>query len=247
MGLFNVQGKKPVAPSTPTIRFPNGVVVEPYTNILLFIGRKMSGKSFAAKYYTQPINRLIVWDYNWEHTDKQVVHTISGLEAAWLSQSKVKRIAYQPENKQVGDFDAFCSWVVSRVRYCNIVVEELYQVANTATIADPKKNIAFKTIVGSGRHDFYRLGLTCTERRLQGLPPMITGNADHFFIFKQQKKEDWDLIESYADKSKVDELRSAPRYSYIYIGYDKNHEGNAILMPPVGKRFTTRRITQESA
>lgn len=211
---------------------------EPYDDIILVTGKKRSGKSFFAKKMASQFKRVIIWDYNWEHTAPKaewfkknpsvIVHTIQQLKEAWLSYSETepRKIIFQPINKDSEAFNNFCLFINQRVVYCCIYIEELQNVTTAVKIPEQ-----FAILMDSGRHK--KLGLLLTTRSNKFIPTRLIDSADYIFMFKQQRKETYDYMKNYVEPDKIEALKQSP--NYFYICYDGKNSGETYLCNPVAQ------------
>lgn len=184
---------------------------DPYEEIGFATGRIKEGKSYAVNKITANVQYLIVWDYNWEHNDKLVVHTLGELKAVWgirATQKKV-RIAFQPLDKSPQGFEAFLNYIYT-LRYVCLVIEEvrIYTIQNRT----PKVLI---DIVDSGRH--YKIGVWATSRRAKGVAVDIPFNATHILAFRQYRPEDIKYLADFMDSQIIEDLKSKPKYWFAYF------------------------------
>ena len=193
---------------TPTDR-KDIVISRPYEQIGVAIGRKMSGKSYAVKTLLEPVQRLIVWDYNWEHTDKIIVHNLQGLDFAWKTAHR-KRIAFQPLSRTPEAFEQFLTQVYT-YRYVCLLIEEI----RVYTMKNKTPKVLFD-IIDTGRF-IPKIGLWCTSRRSFGITVDIMYNADHILAFKQYKPEDLKYLGEYMDSDLVEQLKTQPPYYFVYF------------------------------
>ena len=202
----------------------SSIFFNPYQDIGLAIGKKMSGKSYALKKLLAPVNRVIVWDYNHEHKDKLIVHELSTLNAVWRENRFSKRIAFQPYDRTPEAFEAFLNWVYNNAVYVCLVIEEvrIYTLQNRA----PK--ILF-TLLDTGRH-IPKIGVWCTSRRAKGVTVDIPYNADHILVFKMQRPEDIKYMGEFMDSDLVEALREKPPY---YFAYYNGKDGETEIHKPL--------------
>ncbi len=191
-------------------------------------GKKKSGKSYFATRLSTLFLRVIIWDYNWEHTSdgSLIVHNLNELKLMWQISQK-KRIAYQPYLKTSEVFEELCKWVNDTVRYCCFYVEELQNVESSGKITDN-----FQLIMDSGRH--LKIGMLLTSRGLHHIPTRIPDSADYIIAFKQQRKETWEYLKDHLEPVKVDALKEAPMYYFLIL--DGKKTGETYLVSPISAK-----------
>lgn len=211
-------------------------IFDPYTDIILVMGKKESGKSHCARKIASTFKRKLIYDYNWEHKGKQltwwsnynfpvVCRSLKEVEKAY-SEAKNRKdfcIIYHIPDKESKTFNEFCGFVNKNVTYCNIYIEELQSLTTANTI--PKE---FNTLEANGRHR--KCGLLCTFRGTKRIPVRLFDDCDFMFIFKMRRKETYDYLKEYADPDLVDLLAANPA-DYYFIMVD-NHD-NTIYMKPL--------------
>ena len=194
-----------------------GININPYEDIGLATGIIRSGKSYAVKKLTSPFKRVIVWDYNHEHTDKKIIHKLNDLNMYWrgseffLGKKKTNRVAFQPIDKTPEAFALFLKWVYRYCRYVLLEIEEL-GVYTRKNKTPPILN----TIIDTGRHQ-PKIGLWCTSRRVKGLTTELIYNAKHILVFKQYKPDDIDYIQDHIGSNLVETLKDKPDYHFVYF------------------------------
>ena len=161
------------------------ITIKPHSDIVIAIGKKLEGKSYAVNKLLSQETRLIVWDYNHEHDgkDKIRVSSLEALHAIWKNPFiNTKRIAYQPPRRRIQDFDKFIKTILT-LRYLALEIEELrvYTMKN-------KTPDSFMELLDTGRHK--NIGIFCTSRRAKGIAVDVLFNADKILAFRQHRPED---------------------------------------------------------
>jgi hypothetical protein len=161
----------------------------PYEEDMLIAGKGGSGKTHlvmkglmkAARY------NCWVWDYRWQYDRLRyegfaITHDLPSLPYG--------RAVYQPRDKSVDAFDAFCA---KAERWDNlvIVVEEAHRYAGKYKI----RSDSFAAIVNAGRPH----GVTwiCITRRPQQLHNDILADADHVFVFEHDLPGDIKYLQTW--------------------------------------------------
>lgn len=205
--------------------------IDPYGDITISTGRKKSGKSTLSDKISHMFDRVIIWDYNYEHYGKTyqrflswfikpnepiVCRDLKDLKMAYSERRHTTfRIIYQPKTKTKEHFNEFCKFINEKVVYCCIYVEELQNMTSATSIPDQ-----FEILEASGRHQKCGLLLTCRSNKR--IPTRIFDDADYIFMFKQRRPESYEYMKEYIDDAKVEALKEAPDYWFIMV--DKNSE-----------------------
>lgn len=229
--------------AVPSDNHPNvvtftGYEFDPYDHIIVVTGKKRSGKSQLAKELSKGFKRVIVWDYNWEHTGKEfglfsifekttqpiIVHDLKSLQAAWtrFSYTEPRRVIYQPRDKSKNGFNEFCKFINNNIVYACIYIEEAQNVMSANSIPPE-----FETLEASGRHR--KCGLLITCRSNKRIPTRLFDDADYLFIFKQKRPESYEYIAEYVSEMNVELLKESPDYYYVMLAPD----GNDFFMRPL--------------
>jgi len=195
----------------------SAIQIRPTKDIILFTGTQESGKSYAAKEYIKKLKRVIIWDYNWEYTKREVTlicHSIK--EVVWGIKLGHKKIAFQPQQLTETELESLCRTTIEHFRCSTLVIEEiaLFQLTNTKYIAGNMPSL--KAIFDTGRHERLRIGLFITSRRCIGIPPDITYNAMHMFIFQQDRPNDVKYIQEQIGTDLVEKLDYFPPFYFVH-------------------------------
>jgi hypothetical protein len=161
----------------------------PYEEDILISGKGGSGKTYlvlnglmkAARY------NCWVWDYRWQYDRLRyegflITHDLPSLPYG--------RAVYQPRDKSVSAFDAFCAKADSWNNLV-IVIEEAHRYAGKYKI----RSDSFAAIVNAGRPH----GVTwiCITRRPQQLHNDILADADHVFVFEHDLPGDIKYLQTW--------------------------------------------------
>lgn len=191
-------------------------------DICFFTGKMRQGKSYLAKHLLTGVTRSIVWDYNFEHTQKMgiIVHTIRELVFRW--NHGIKRIIYQPYDRSEEHFDRFIK-TVSRMQNLVLLIEEVRRYATAKKISKP-----LQFLIDTGRHR--GIGIWFTSRRMHGIAVDIPFNATHIFAFKQHRPEDLSYLSQFMNPELVEKLPTLPNYYFLHYISDT---GETLIHAPI--------------
>jgi len=78
-----------------------------------------------------------------------------------------------------------------------------------------KNNSAIEFIYRYGRHR--NIEIVAVSRRFYDLPVIIRALTDYFFIFRITEKRDLEYLSRYIDNSRLEKIRSLPKYTFEII------------------------------
>ena len=187
-------------------------------DLIWIVGKKMSGKSHLLKKMLNIIPNYVVWDNNWEHSEKgKVTHDLNKFKR--LIKRKKKRVIYQPRDKGVEHFDKWCK-EINKLHNCFIVVEEIERYGTSHFAPD-----SLRELIDIGR--FRYLGQIFTSRRPKRIWGDIPYNADHIFVFRMTRPQELIYMAEWVG-NEVYALKDKPEYWYVH--YDSR---DTYLKPPV--------------
>ena len=209
-------------PETQTQKEIGITAIGQLADICFFTGKMRQGKSYLARHLLVGVSRYIVWDYNFEHTQKMgmVTHDLKQLATMWNKLSK--RIIYQPYDRSEEHFDRFIK-TVSRMQNLVILIEEVRRYATAKKISKP-----LQFLIDTGRHR--GIGLWFTSRRMHGIAVDIPFNATHIFAFKQHRPEDLAYLSQFMAPELVEKLPTLPNYYFLHYVSDT---GETLIHEPI--------------
>lgn len=177
-----------------------------HASIINLTGKRHSGKSYFLKNALIPnFPYFILWDYNHEHTFKDVPNTYKLTEIPELFKQK-RKVVYRPLDKSLTIFDRFCR-IAHNLSDFMLIIEEVERYA-TKHYCPP----ALKWIVDTGRHR--GIGLCTTCRRPARVYTDIISNADYVFMFHQHLPVDVEYLAEWTGQEAYS-LRSIEQYGFL--------------------------------
>lgn len=182
----NTAGAGAGAGTGPDGQVPNRLAPSPY-NRVAFVGKTGSGKSYAAWALLLSAKRLVVCDVvgkinrGWGEEGWNLQDFDKGYND--LLQGKPARLYIEPQ-LSVEEWEAYF-WKVYKCRGVTLYIDELSGV-------HPRENRALKALYTRGRH--YRIGVMASMQRPASIPLESLSEAEWYFLFKLQMKDDVDRM-----------------------------------------------------
>jgi len=174
--------------------------------ITLILGKKGHGKTSLTVSLTDPLTRVIFFDYNHEYQRGLIVTNPAQLiEQVRLNRRGFFRIIYRPAfatdiERHFHYFSEICFALDS----FTVVCEEVDLVSRAGSMPT-----GLKKLINYGRHR--AINIIALSRRACMVPRDLTANADLIVSFNQQEPRDLKYIADYAGESAADSVRELVR------------------------------------
>lgn len=154
------------------------------------VGKTGTGKThLVRKLIWDRFNSVVFYDWKWQHyreMNAPVVHTIEDVEEALTGEPEVPRLVYAPKRKGLDVWNYLCylCWEHTNIHLIADELKGVYQQNGwVAGITDYHENIMTR-----GRQK--GVGMTNVSQRPKGIPLETMSEAEHFFSFRLNMKDD---------------------------------------------------------
>lgn len=174
--------------------------------ITVILGKKGHGKTSMTVALTDPLKRLIIFDYNQEYQKGLIVTSPHQLiHFAKLNRNGFFRLIYRPAPwLEVEKHFEYFSEIAFALTDFTVVVEEVDLVSRAGSM--PR---GLKQLINYGRHR--AINLMALSRRANMVPRDLTANADVIISFNQHEPRDIKYISDYAGEMAGECVRNLVR------------------------------------
>jgi len=184
----------------------------PFSDFLVIVGMKASGKTTLTKFYMRELKRFIMIDPTFQLGEiGYCVHFPERILAAF---KKFGKVIYQPKHMSKEAYAETFQTCLTLTNY-TLGIDEIDK------FASPRWYIheSVKELINRGRAQ--GIGLICNTRRPHMMHNDIRSNADHIIVFKLHEKRDREYMSEWIG---VDEqqIKNLPFYHSFYYDVHKN-------------------------
>lgn len=162
--------------------------------------------------------RAIFYDWKWQHykeLNAPVVHTIEDVESA-IHDPQIPKFVYAPKRKDRDDFNYLCYLAWEEGNY-HLIADELKGVyQDNGWVAGITEY--HEMIMTRGRQK--GVGMTNVSQRPKGIPLESMSEAEHFFSFRLNLKDDRDRIGQIIGSEHQHKARELKGHSFIYYNVE---------------------------
>lgn len=183
---------------------------------LAVTGKTGTGKTHLVKKLVwNRFNRVVFYDWKWQHypeLNAPVVHTIEEVEDALNDPNMVNKFVYAPKRKGRDVFNRLCylMWEETNIHLIADELKGIYQENGwVAGITDYHENIMTR-----GRQK--GVGMTNVTQRPKGVPLETLSEAEHFFTFKLNLRDDRKRIGDIIGSEHQHKARELTDHRFIY-------------------------------
>jgi len=186
--------------------------------IMTIYGKKGSGKSYFADYFTKNLKRLFVIDTMRIFDNAEAIYSIKKLQKIIKDIRYNKIVSFRYAIRlQRQYFDIVMSLLIGITDF-TLVIDELQVYVSSLKIPDN-----FEVLLTEGRH--FQINFITITQRPVFIPRIILANADYIVAFETNLKSDLDVLATYKyfDEEKVKNLKD---YEFFII--DLKHKKSGV-------------------
>jgi len=182
--------------------------INPYSDFIVIVGRKATGKTVITRYFLKHINRFIVLDTCWQFGDMgYCIHFPDRMTNQIFKD--FPHLIYQPSTWQPDDFDLFFERVISLTNFC-FCIDEVDRFASSHGYTSN----FLREIINRGRHQ--GIGLIVNSRRPSIFHKDIRANADYVITFHLHEFDDCDYVAKWMGTEFTRIKALQPYHSLVY-------------------------------
>jgi len=196
--------------------------VNPFSDIVVIVGRRKAGKTFLAKnLYLRNVDSIVVDDHTFEYREFPRVRRPAEL-------LRYPRVVFEDREANDQSFRAMFEAVKKRHKKFGgtlLVIDE-------AHVHFERKKLppAQSQLIRYGRH--YGIGVVLISHRVYDFNPLVYKLADYVIIFKTTEPRELDFIRKYVGYGAEDKVRRLGKYEFVLVDVNEGRVSGPYRLRP---------------